>query len=106
MKAGRHLARLSQPVDLGLRPWSAEPQRLWWRAIEVAHFSGQGFIAGIEGSGKLRSKDAEVFLGRKDLHRRVHVQQMIQSAHMVAVSMRHDDEVQFAEIDSFDLDVV
>jgi hypothetical protein len=36
----------------------------------------------------------------------IDLQQVIQARHVVAMAMRHDDEVELCEIDAFDFDVM
>src|SRR2546425_5198598 len=75
-------------------------------AIIVALLWRERFVPAIESAGQIGAIDAEAFLGRVDLHLGIHAQQIGYAAHVIAVPVRHDNEVELRQIDALRLRVL
>src|SRR5260370_18344874 len=99
MKPGHYFGCLGHQGEIALGPRSAESYRLGRLAVEVAHFRRQRFLALVKGSWQGRAKDSEIFLRGINRHARVHPQQVIQAAGVIAMAMGDYDEIELGELD-------
>src|SRR5262249_43268199 len=106
METGRDFGRLADPRKIRLRPWGAEAKRLGRPAVEVPHIRWKRLVAPVEGARQSRAEQAEVFLRRIDFHRGIDLQEVIEPAGVVAVTMRHDGEIELPQVDALGLDVM
>src|ERR1700741_5187888 len=106
MKSGRHLGRLGYPGEVSLRPRCAEPKRVRRLSVEVPHVRGKLVVAPVKAARQRGAKDAEVFLRRINLHRRIGSQKMIEPARVVAMAMGDDGEVELRQVDTLGFDIV
>src|SRR5215831_12783758 len=83
---------------MGRWPGGAEREFTRRTAVEVPHPPSQRRIRPIESPGERRAEDAEPLLGRVDLDRWIHGQQIVQTCRMVAMTVRDHDEIQLLEI--------
>jgi len=53
------------------------------------------------GARQVAAIHAEPFLGCENFHLGIHAQQICQATHVIAVPMRHDDEIELGQVDAF-----
>src|SRR2546426_10668996 len=106
MDAGADLDILVDELKVGARPGGAEPHDFRRPAVIVALLRRERFVLAIESAGQIGAIDAEAFLGRVDLHLGIHAQQIGYAAHVIAVPVRHDNEVELRQIDALRLRVL
>src|SRR5437667_9378934 len=106
MDARGDLDILVDELKVGARPGGAEPHDFRRSAIIVALLWRERFVLAIESAGQIGAIDAEAFLGRVDLHLGIHAQEIGHAAHVIAVPVRHDNEIELRQIDALRLRVL
>src|SRR5215470_1375469 len=96
--AGRDFERGIHPHEICLGPRAPGRKRLGFRAIEITHVVREGIHSFVKPLGKRTSKSTEQLCWSVDFDLGIDLQQMVQAACMISVTMRNHDKVQIVQI--------
>src|SRR5215813_10340261 len=87
--------------EIGSRPGGAESHNFRRLTFVVALLWWQRRIFSVKGAWQVCTKNPKSFLRRIDDHFGIYPEHITEPSHVIPVSMRHNDEIQFGQIDSF-----
>src|SRR5437667_6713506 len=101
MDVRRDLGVLVDELKISAGPSRAKAHDFGWSTVVVALLRWERWVLAIEGAWQIRAVDAEAFLRHIDCYFGIHLQEVHQSTHVIAVPMGHNDEIQLREVDIF-----
>ena len=106
MDTGGDLGVLVDQLEVGAGPRGTEVHHFRWCAVIVSLLWRERRVLTIEGAGQVSAIDAEALLGRIDFYPGIHAQEIGHAAHVIAVAVRHDDEVELGQVDALGLRIL
>src|SRR5579864_9210129 len=92
--------------EISARPGRAEAHNIWWQTVVVPLLWWERWLFTVEAAGQIGAIDSKTFLRRINGHAGIHPQYIRQSSHVIPMTMRHNHEIQFGQVDSFCLCVL